>query len=179
MNECFSDELVGFGERPSPYPIYQRGYRGQPASSINPYERGDEEFNPQLFEMRQGLAHPDPMNQPMQATELQWKSNVPDPPRVEGACLDPGRVLTNPGRFVAPQLIFGTATRFEFETPHDIEDSAPDPMVQRSFGQWTAAPDDMLHSVPKQLLDFDYQALSQQDIADRARLNLRKAMYGR
>lgn len=178
MNECFDDSLVGFGERPSPYPIYQRGYRGQPASSQSPFEHGGEEYNPQRYE-RQGLAHPAPYNQAVQSRELGYRSDTVADHRVEGPTLDPGRVLTRPGRFIAPQLPFGTMPRFAFGRPAAIEDSCPDPQVQRSFGQWTSAPTDMLHSVPKQLLDFDYQALNQQDIADRARLNIRKAMYGR
>jgi hypothetical protein len=165
------------GEMPSPYPIYP-AYRGQTVTDYHPWRRGNEEFNPQEYEVM-GLAHPEPLIQPDQAVELQYVSSQPSIRRIEGPTLDPGRVLNNPSRFFAPQLISSIYQDGAFGKPADVEDSCPDPTVQRSFGQWTAAPDDMLHSVPKQLLDFDYQALNQQDIADRARLSLRKAMYGR
>lgn len=175
MDDYFSDCFSG-GDQPSPYPIYPR--MGARRQEVNPLTLGNEEFHPQEWE-RSGLAHPDGMNQRMQATELQYASSNVAEHRVEGPTLDPGRVTTNPGRFIAPQLLFGTMFRLAFGRPADIEDSCPDPAIQRSYGQYTAAPHDMLHTVPKQLLDYDYQALNQQDIADRARLALRKAMYGR
>lgn len=172
----YCDEILQGTGIPSPYPIYPK-YRGQPELNYHPAARGDEEFNPQLFE-GMGLAHDSPMLQPTQFVELQYASNQPEPHRIEGANLDHGRVLTNPGRYVAPLLCTGVWGD-SFGRPHEVADSCPAPQVVRSFGQFTASPHDMVHTTPKQLLDYDYAAVSQQDIADKARLALRKAIYGR
>ena len=170
FSDCYGEDTP-----PSPYPIYPR--MGAPRDQVNPLTLGNEEFYPQEFE-RYGLAHASPMLQRYQAVELQYGAANPAIHRIEGQTLDPGRTLTNPGRFVAPQLAFGTMEEWHFGNPADIEDSEPSPEVQRSYGQYTAAPHDMLHTIPKQLPDYDYQALSQTDMADRARLALRKALYG-
>ncbi len=97
-------------------------------------------------------------------------------PRMEGA--DPGRFLGHPSRIVAPLLISSDQPQ-TFDWPHYIISWAPNPIVQRSFGQWTMAPDDMRHTVPKQLLGYSTEALSQQEIADAAALRVRRALYGR
>ena len=98
--------------------------------------------------------------------------------RIEGATLDPGRVLTHPSRIVAPVLIDSNQPQ-TFDNPSYIIAWAPNPIVQHSYGQVTLAVDDMRHTTPKQLLGYSYDALSQQEIADEAALAVRRAMYGR
>jgi len=98
--------------------------------------------------------------------------------RIEGPTLDPGRVLTHPSRLVAPLLISSNQPQ-TFDIPQVIIDWVPNPIVQRSFGQYTLAVDDMRHTVPKEILGYSYDALSQQEIADAAALKVRQAMYGR
>jgi|SRR5689334_6010817 len=97
-------------------------------------------------------------------------------PRMEGA--DPGRFLTHPSRIVAPDLIADYQPQ-TFDWPHYIISWAPNPIVQRSFGQFTLAVDDMRHTTPKQILGYSTEALSQQEIADAAALRVRRALYGR
>lgn len=104
--------------------------------------------------------------------------SIVDAHRIEGATLDPGRVLTHPSRVVAPLIIDSNQPQ-TFDRPHYIISWAPNPIVQRSFGQQTLAVDDMRHTVPKQLLGYSYNALSQQEIADAAALKVRAALYGR
>ena len=104
--------------------------------------------------------------------------SVVDAHRIEGATLDPGRVLTHPSRIVAPNLISGNQPQ-TFDIPAYIIAWAPNPIVQHSYGQYTLAVDDMRHTTPKQLLGYSYDALSAQEIADEAALRVRKAMYGR
>jgi hypothetical protein len=175
MNDYFSDCFSG-GDQPSPYPVYPR--MGALRRDVNPLTLGNEEFHPQAYETI-GLTHDAPWVNGTQAVELQYASSQPADHRVEGQTLNPGRTQTNPGRFIAPQLLFSTMARMAFGRPAEIADSCPDPSIQRSYGQFTASPHDVVHTIPKQLLDYDYQALNQQDIADRARLSLRKAMYGK
>lgn len=91
---------------------------------------------------------------------------------------DPGRFLTHPSRIVAPLLIDSYQPQ-TFDRPHPIIAWAPNPIVQRSYGQHTLAPDDMRHTIPKQLLDYSTEALSQQEIVDQAMLRVRRSMYGR
>ena len=64
-------------------------------------------------------------------------------------------------------------------SPHYIMAWAPNPIVQRSYGQQTLAIDDIRHTVPKQLLGYSYNALSQQELLDAAALRVRQSMYGR
>ena len=123
----------------------------------------------------------------MEAVEVQWdprlsrsalRGSVVDAHRIEGATLDPGRVLTHPSRVVAP-LVLDSNQPQTFDRPHYITNWAPNPIVQHSFGQQTVAPHDVIHRTPKQLLGYSYDALSQQDIADAAALKVRRALYGR
>jgi hypothetical protein len=132
-----------------------------------------------------GQADPNPWTQ--QAVEVQFQprlrpgpqnGSVVDAHRIEGATLDPGRVLTHPSRIVAPLLISSDQPQ-TFDIPAVIIQWAPNPIVQRSHGQYTLAVDDMRHTTPKQLLGYSYDALSQQEIADEAALRIRRAMYGR
>ena len=106
------------------------------------------------------------------------KSAYVDIHRVEGPTLDPGRVLNNPSRVMAPVLIDSNQPQ-TFDIPHYIIDWAPNPIIQRTYGQTTLAPDDMRHTTPKQLLGYSSDALSQQELADKATLAVRRAMYGR
>ena len=104
--------------------------------------------------------------------------SVVDLHRIEGACLPTGRVLTHPSRIVAPLLIDSNQPQ-TFDVPAWIIAWAPNPIVQRSYGQHTLAPNDMRHTVPKQLLGYSYEALSQQELGEKAALTVRRAMYGR
>lgn len=115
--------------------------------------------------------------QPRMARGRQMGSIV-DAHRIEGPTLDPGRVLTHPSRIVAPLLIDSNQPQ-TFDVPAWIIAWAPNPIVQHSAGQYTLAPNDMRHTVPKELLGYSYDALSQQEIADEAALRVRRAMYGR
>ncbi len=119
--------------------------------------------------------------------EVQPKPHLPrgvansafvDVHRIEGATLDPGRVLGHPARLVAPLLIDSNQPQ-TFDRPHPITAWAPNPIVQRTYGQQTLSPDDMRHTVPKQLLGYSTEALSQQEIVDQAMLAVRQSMYGR
>jgi len=101
-----------------------------------------------------------------------------DAHRIEGATLDPGRVLTHPSRLVAPVLIDSNQPQ-TFDQPAYIIAWAPNPIVQHSFGQHTIAIDDIRHTIPKQMPEYSYDALSQQDIATEAALKVRMALYGR
>src|SRR5207253_6082454 len=101
-----------------------------------------------------------------------------DTHRIEGPTLDPGRVITHPSRIVAPLLIDSNQPQ-TFDRPAVITSWTPNPIVQRSYGQYTLSPDDMRHIVPKKLLGYSYEALSQQEIVDQAMLKVRKSMYGR
>ena len=150
------------------------------------YEMQVHTQNPYPTEVKdRGQADPNPWTQqllevnpqPSMARSRQMGSVV-DAHRVEGPTLDPGRVLTHPGRFVAPVLISSNQPQ-TFDIPAWIIAWAPNPIVQHSFGQNTLAPDDMRHTVPKQLLGYSYDALSQQEIADEAALKVRRALYGR
>ena len=107
----------------------------------------------------------------------QDKSTV-DPHRVEGQYLYAGRVLTHPSRIMAPVLIDSNQPQ-TFDRPHPITAWAPNPIVQRTYGQHTLAVDDMRHTTPKQLVGYSYAALSQQEIVDAAMLKVRQSMYGR
>jgi hypothetical protein len=79
---------------------------------------------------------------------------------------------------VAPLLISSNQPQ-TFDVPHAIIQWSPNPIVQRSFGQFTLSVDDMRHTTPKEILGYSYDALSQQEIADAAALKVRQAMYGR
>lgn len=146
----------------NPYPIEGRdGLRGEMAVDTHPWvgRRLEVQMDP-----RYGRA-------PM-------KGSVVDLHRIEGATLDPGRVLTHPSRVVAP-LVLDSNQPQTFDNPHYIIAWAPNPIIQHSYGQYTAAPSDVLHTVPKQQLGYSYDALSQQEIADAAALKVRQALYGR
>ena len=106
------------------------------------------------------------------------RGSVVDVHRIEGATLDPGRVLTHPSRVVAP-LVLDSNQPQTFDNPHYIIAWAPNPIIQRSYGQYTAAVDDVRKTVPKRELGYSYDALSQQEIADAAALKVRQALYGR
>jgi hypothetical protein len=152
--EIEADQLAG----PNPYPTWtdDRGQRDP-----NPWTQQALEVNPQV----------------RLARSKQRGSEV-DLHRIEGATLDPGRVLTHPSRIVAPLLLDSNQPQ-TFDVPAYIISWVPNPIVQRSFGQFTVAPDDVRHTIPKEQLSYSYDALSQQDIADAAALAVRKAMYGR
>lgn len=95
-----------------------------------------------------------------------------------GGPVDPGRMMGAPSTLLAPNLISGNQPQ-TFDVPHALIEWAPNPIIQRSFGQWTVAPDDVRNTIPKELLHYSSDALSQQEIADRATLAIRRAMYGR
>jgi len=144
----------------NPYPIESKD-RGAEVVNQNPWTEQVYEVQPQP-RMPRGVPHG-------QDVDLH---------RIEGACLPTGRVLTHPSRVVAP-LLMGSNQPQTFDIPAWIIAWAPNPIVQRSYGQHTLAPNDMLHTIPKQLLGYSYDALSQQEIADEAALKVRRAMYGR
>ena len=132
-----------------------------------------------------GQADPNPFVE--EQVEVQWDPRLGRAPlrgspvdlhRIEGATLDPGRVLTHPSRVVAP-LVLDSNQPQTFDNPHFIIAWAPNPIVQRSYGQYTAAVDDVRKTTPKQLLGFSTDALSQQELADSAALSVRRALYGR
>lgn len=142
----------------NPYPVWTAD-RGQ--ADANPFVEQSVEVRP---EKRWGLSR--------------HKGSVVDQHRLEGPTLDPGRVLTHPSRLVAPLLLDSNQPQ-TFDVPHAIIAWAPNPIVQRSYGQQTLAVDDMRHTVPKELLGYSYNALSQQEIAEEAALKVRQALYGR
>lgn len=144
----------------NPYPI-ESADRGAELVNQNPWVENTLEVQPQP-RMARGVYHGQDI----------------DTHRIEGACLPTGRVLTHPSRIVAPNLISGNQPQ-TFDIPAWIISWAPNPIVQRSFGQFTLAVDDMRHTTPKQLLGYSYDALSQQEIAEEAALSVRRAMYGR
>jgi hypothetical protein len=142
----------------------------------NPYptwtaDRGQEDPNPFVMEFVEVQTDP-------RIGLSKYHGSVVDVHRIEGQTLDPGRVLTHPSRIVAPVLIASNQPQ-TFDVPHYIIPWAPNPIVQRSFGQWTVAVDDTRHTIPKQLPDYSYNALSQQELADEAALRVRRALYGR
>lgn len=141
-----------------PYPTWTED-RGQ--RDPNPWTQQSFEVNPQP-RMGRGLA----------------RGSVVDAHRIEGSTLDPGRVLTHPSRIVAPLLLDSNQPQ-TYDQPAYIIAWAPNPIVQRSFGQFTLSPDDMRHTVPKKLIGYSYDALSQQELAEEAALRVRRAMYGR
>lgn len=106
------------------------------------------------------------------------KSQYVDAHQIRTTGADPGRFLGHPSRIVAPLIIDSNQPQ-TFDRPHPITAWAPNPIVQRSYGQHTLAPDDMRHTVPKQLLGYSTDALSQQEIVDEAMLRVRRSMYGR
>ena len=160
MDDCLYgfEQMLMLPHTQNPYPTWTAD-RGQ--SDPNPFveERLEVQFAP-----RYGRA-------PL-------RGSVVDAHRIEGATLDPGRVLTHPSRVVAP-LVLDSNQPQTFDNPAYIIAWAPNPIVQHSFGQFTASPSDVLHSVPKQQLGYSYDALSQQEIADAAALRVRQALYGR
>lgn len=152
----FYDEMTGISH--NPYPLYIAD-RGQVDASP---------FVEQFYEVQT-----DP-----RIGRAKQNHNVVDPHRIEGEHIPVGRVLGHPSRIVAPVLIDSNQPQ-TFDVPHYITAWAPNPIVQHTFGQNTLAVDDMRHTVPKQLLSYSYDALSQQEIADQAALAVRRAMYGR
>jgi hypothetical protein len=76
-------------------------------------------------------------------------------------------------------MIIDTNQPQTFDIPAWIIAWAPNPIVQRSHGQFTLAVNDVRKTVPKQLLGYSYDALDQQEIADEAALRVRRALYGR
>ena len=144
--------------RPSPYPTFTR-------------DRGDDDPNPWTVQQLEVNPRPTMGRGP-------HRGSIVDMHRIEGPTLDPGRVLTHPSRVVAPLLIDSNQPQ-TFDIPAEIISWAPNPIVQHSYGQVTVAPDDMRHTVPKQILGYSYDALSQQEIADEAALAVRRALYGR
>ena len=125
-------------------------------------------FGQQEFEVR---------HEPRLGTK-QHHSSVVDAHRVEGEHLYAGRVLTHPSRIVAPLLLASNQPQ-TFDDPHYVIAWAPNPIVQRSFGQYTVVPDDTVPRVPKLLPGYSTNALSQQELADEAALKVRRALYGR
>lgn len=161
MDYCYEEIGYDYGQkRPNVYPTWV-GTRGQPIEDRSPYEQQAREVNPKV---RMGYK--------------QSHSSPVDAHRVEGATLDPGRVLTHPSRIVAPLLLMSDQPQ-TFDTPHWIIAWAPNPIVQRSFGQWAPVPDDTVPRVPKLMPSYSTDALSQQEIADQAALQVRRALYGR
>lgn len=144
----------------NPYPTWT-DYRGQDTVDRNPWTAQAFEVNPRP---NMGLST--------------YHGSIVDVHRIEGPTLDPGRVLTHPSRLVAPLLLDSNQPQ-TFDRPAVIMNWAPNPIVQRSFGQWTPSPSDLLHSIPKQELGYSYDALSQQEIAEEAALSVRRALYGR
>ena len=144
----------------NPYPPATY-YRGQDAVDTSPFTVQQLEVRP---EPNMGIArhHGSPV----------------DVHRIEGPTLDPGRVLTNPGRLRAPNLIANLQPQ-NFDVPAVIINWAPNPIVQRSYGQYTVAPNDVRNTIPKQILGYSTDALSQQELADAAALAVRRSMYGR
>ena len=143
---------------PDPYPTFTAD-RGQ--TDINPFV--NQRFEVQL---RASMGRTQP-----QGSEV-------DIHRIEGPTLDPGRVLTHPSRIVAPLLISSNQPQ-TFYNPAVVLSWVPNPIVQRSFGQFTVAPVDVMPGTPKQLLGYSTDALSQEEIADAAALAVKRAMYGR
>jgi hypothetical protein len=143
-----------------PYPTWTRD-RGQELVDQNPWTRQELEVNPQV----------------RMAPGKSGHSSV-DPHRIEGQYLPVGRVLTHPSRIVAPLLLDSNQPQ-TFDVPAYIISWAPNPIVQHSYGQHTLAPNDMRHVVPKQLIGYSYDALSQDEIAEEAALRVRRAMYGK
>lgn len=144
--------------RPNPYPTATKD-RGQ--ADPNPWTQQELEVAP-----RRSLGR------------SKQRGSIVDLHRIEGPTLDPGRVLTHPSRVVAPLLIDSNQPQ-TFDVPAEIISWCPNPIVQHSYGQYTIAPDDMRHVIPKQILGYSYDALSQQEIADEAALAIRRALYGR
>lgn len=141
----------------NPYPTWV-GDRGQ--ADANPYV---EQALPVQYEPRMGMGpHASPV----------------DLHRIEGETLPPGRVLTHPSRIAAPLLLCSNQPQ-TFNAPHYIMSSVPNPIVQRSFGQYTVTPADTAPRIPKQMPSYSTDALSQQELADAAALRVRQALYGR
>jgi hypothetical protein len=145
-------------QRPNPYPTFTRD-RGQ--ADANPWTQQALEVAPRASMGRS-----------------KQRGSIVDNHRIEGPTLDPGRVLTHPSRVVAPLLIDSNQPQ-TFDVPAEIISWCPNPIVQHSLGQVTLAPNDMRHVIPKQILGYSYDALSQQEIADEAALAIRRALYGR
>ncbi len=143
--------------RPDPYPTEFK-YRGQ--TDPNPWTLQAFEVNPKVR---------DPRGIPHDATVVFHQIGGP---------VDPGRMMGHPSRVMAPNLIDGNQPQ-TFDVPHYLINWAPNPIVQRSYGQFTVAPDDVRNTIPKELLAYSSDALSQEEIADRATLAIRRAMYGR
>lgn len=154
---CYEFER-GMTQQPNLYPTFTED-RGQ--ADPHPWTQQQLEVSPRLT----------------MGKSKHWGSVV-DVHRIEGPTLDPGRVLTNPSRVVAPLLLDSNQPQ-TFDVPAEIISWVPNPIVQHSFGQYTLAPHDMQHTVPKQILGYSYDALSQQEIADEAALAVRRALYGR
>lgn len=161
MNDCYQDlERYMMPHDHDYYPVWTET-RGEDVQDTHPWTTQNREVNPRPTLGRST-----------------YHGSIVDRHRIEGATLDPGRVLTHPSRIVAPLLLDSNQPQ-TFDTPAVIINWAPNPIVQRSFGQLTLAVDDMRHTVPKQLLGYSYEALSQQDLADEAALRVRRALYGR
>jgi hypothetical protein len=158
------------------YGCYEDIERAMQPHTQNPYptwtaDRGQADANPFVEEAVEVQFEP-------RLSRPKLRGSVVDLHRIEGATLDPGRVLTHPSRVVAP-LVLDSNQPQTFDRPHYIMAWAPNPIVQHSYGQNTLAVNDMRKTVPKQLLGYSYDALSQQEIADEAALKVRRAMYGR
>src|SRR5437870_7989754 len=125
--EELEQEMVAHTQ--NPYPIESKD-RGAALVNQNPWTE-------QLLEVQ-----PQPR---MARTKPQ--GSVVDLHRIEGACLPTGRNLTHPSRIVAPLLIDSNQPQ-TFDVPAWIIAWAPNPIVQRSFGQFTLSPDDMRHTIP-------------------------------
>ncbi len=145
-------------------------------------------FNPDpypTYTSNRGQTDPSPFTQQQLEVQFQARLRQTQPQgtevdihRVEGATLDPGRVLTHPSRFVAPLLISSNQPQ-TFDHPAVILPWVPNPIVQRSYGQYTVAPVDVQPGTPKRELGYSADAMSQQEIADAAALKVRRALYGR
>lgn len=104
--------------------------------------------------------------------------NPVDVHRVSDGRADPGRNTTHPSRIVAPLLLASNQPQ-TFNVPAVVMAWAPNPIVQRSFGQYTVTSNDTTPRVPKLLPSYSTDALNQQELADAAALRVRRALYGR
>ena len=136
-----------------------------------PADRGQKDKNPFVDQLLEVQPQARMKTAPPRGSEV-------DIHRLEGETLPVGRVLGHPSRYVAPLLISSNQPQ-TFDRPADIIAWVPNPIVQRSYGQWTVAPADVQPAVPKQQLGYSYDALSQQEIAEEAALKVRRALYGR
>ncbi len=146
--------------RAEPYPTWTYR-RGEAPTEESPFAEQDLEVQPKRHLARGP-----------------YKAQYVDAHPVNSGHADPGRITGHPARIMQPRLISSDYPQ-TFDRPHDLISWAPNPIVQRSYGQYTLVPDDIRKTIPKQMPDYSYAALSQQEIQDAAMLRVRQAMYGR